>query len=60
MRIIDHASANKKRYAKRIEVSKRMRWDIERDVIHERLTSAQTQRFGGALAPLVDAIRWTA
>jgi hypothetical protein len=59
MRVIDHASADK-RYAKRIEVSKRIRWNIERDVIHERLTSGQMQRVGEALAPLVDAIRWTA
>ena len=46
------------RYAKCIEVSKRIRWDIDRDVIRDRVTSAQMQRVGVALAPLVDATRW--
>ncbi|MFO1311035.1 MAG: hypothetical protein U1F41_03115 [Burkholderiales bacterium] len=35
MQAIDHASADK-RYAKCIEVSKRIRWDIDRDVIRGR------------------------
>lgn len=46
------------RYAKCVEVSKRIRWDIDRDVIRDRVTSAQMQRVGVALAPLVDATRW--
>ncbi len=57
MEVIDRASADK-RYAQRIEVSKRIRWDIDRDVIRDRVTSAEMQRVGAALAPLVDATRW--
>jgi hypothetical protein len=39
--------AASERYAKCIEVSKRVRWEIDRDVIR------QMQRIGAALAPIV-------
>jgi hypothetical protein len=51
MEVIDRASADK-RYAQCIEVSKRIRWDIDRDVIRDRVTSAQMQSVGAGLAPL--------
>ena len=51
-------SVTSARYAKCVEVSKRVRFDIDRDVIRDRVTSAQMQRVGVALAPLVDATRW--
>jgi len=57
MEVIDRASADK-RYAQRIKESQRIRWDIDRDVIRDRVTSGQMQRVGVALAPLVDATRW--
>jgi len=57
MEVTDRTSADK-RYAKCIEVSKRIRWDIDRDVFRDRVTSAEMQRVGAALAPLVDATRW--
>jgi len=57
MEVIDRASADK-RHAQRIKESQRIRWDIDRDVIRDRVTSAQMQRVGVALAPLVDATRW--
>ena len=52
MEVIDRASADK-RYAQRIEVSKRIRWDIDRDVIRDRRFDF-TQKFlpdGLSLAP---------
>ena len=52
MEVTDHASADK-RYAKCIEVSKRIRWDIDRDVIRGRCFDF-TQKFlpdGLSLAP---------